>query len=55
MTVLLNLEPRHAERRVVEPAIEFEDSYYAQRDRTKCVTCCLEASNVIETTMSATQ
>jgi hypothetical protein len=55
MTALLNLEPRHAERRVIEPAVEFEDSYFAHRDRTACVTCCVEASNVIQTTISATQ
>jgi hypothetical protein len=55
MTALLSFEPREAGARVVEPAISFDDGFYAEQNRTRCSGCCLRNTAVDIHTHSATQ
>lgn len=55
MNDLFELEPREAGSVVIEPSLGFDEARSALHDRTRCVTCCEDASEFIVTTRSITQ
>jgi hypothetical protein len=55
MDALLDLEPREAGFHIIEPSVSFENATTASYDRTRCYGCCLDSTEVLETTHSATQ
>lgn len=55
MKDLFDLEPRDAGALAVEPAIAFDEATTGLHDRTRCVGCCKESSEIEYITHSVTQ
>jgi len=55
MTELFELEPREAGSLIIEPSVAFDEAGTALHDRTRCVGCCRENTELLETTHSVTQ
>jgi hypothetical protein len=55
MTTLLDLEPREAGLLENEPRVSFDAAGTATQDRTRCVGCCVDSSEEVLATHSATQ
>ncbi|WP_157436057.1 hypothetical protein [Actinospica robiniae] len=55
MRELFELEPRDAGTQVVEPAIAFDEVTTGLHDRSRCVGCCEEHTNIDLITHSVTQ
>lgn len=55
MNDLMQLEPREIGVTTVEPSISFEAANVAMQDRTRCVGCCVNSTEQVLATHSATQ
>lgn len=55
MRELFELEPRDAGALVVEPAIAFDEAATGLHDRSRCVGCCKESTEIDLATHSVTQ